>query len=91
MIWNERRFIRENGHLEGIPVGEQIEDQGLDLARMDALQMKKIEQAYQYLFIFREKYRNLKEDNEQLRQRLKVVEKRLKELEKRVDNDKTGE
>lgn len=52
-------FIDENGHLPDIPSAEVVEEEGIDVAEMDARLLQKIEELTLYLIA-------LKKENEQL-------------------------
>ncbi len=61
-------FIEENGHLPGVPSAEQVVSEGLDLAKMDALLLEKIEEMTLYMI-------ELKKENEELRREMEGLKK----------------
>lgn len=48
-IQQVENFIKENGHLRGMPSAKQIESEGLDLGMMNKLLMQKIEELTLYI------------------------------------------
>jgi len=42
-------FISENKHLPGVPSAETVVKDGLDMAKTDAMLLKKLEEAYLYI------------------------------------------
>lgn len=62
-------FVNENCHLPGLPSAEEVVQNGVDLAKMDALLLEKIEELTLYLI-------DLKKENESLRKELEDLKKR---------------
>lgn len=60
-------FINNNGHLPGVPTAEEVNVNGLKLAEMNALLLKKVEELTLYLI-------DLKKDNEILQKRVGEIE-----------------
>lgn len=56
-------FIKTNKHLPNVPSGDQIEEEGLDLAEMAAIQMEKIEELTLYIIKMNKEIELLKADN----------------------------
>jgi predicted acyltransferase (DUF342 family) len=56
-------FIKENGHLPGVPSAQDVVTQGIDVAKMDALLLEKIEELTLYIL-------TLKKENETMRKEL---------------------
>ncbi len=69
----EEKYVNENGHLQGIPSGKEIEKNGIDLAEISSLKMRKIEQAYLYLFAMNKELKELRKENKQLKQEIKKL------------------
>ena len=61
------RFIQANGHLPDVPSAADVQAEGLDLGRMDALLLKKVEELTLYLL-------ELKKENEALQGRVRQLE-----------------
>ena len=95
----EEEYVDSNSHLDGIPSGELIEQDGLDLTEMSSMQMRKIEQVFMYLFKFRNVINELKaiifklkkensafkKDNRELREDYSDLLKRVEALEEKVE------
>ncbi|MBW7871521.1 MAG: hypothetical protein H3C39_10740 [Flavobacteriia bacterium] len=77
-IENLREFIESNRHLPGIPKAEQLVDEGIDVAEMDASLLRKIEELTLYNIELYYENKRLKEDilNQQII---------LEDLIKRID------
>jgi len=60
-------FISENGHLPGVPSGEEIQKDGLDIGEMQKIQMEKIEELYLHVIELEKKINSLSQDNQDLR------------------------
>ncbi|MEN7550450.1 hypothetical protein AAG747_21200 [Rapidithrix thailandica] len=68
-------FVRENRHLPEIPSAKEVEQNGIDVAEMDAKLLQKVEELTLYLIeqnkkmeIFEKTVKSLQEENRQLRQ-----------------------
>jgi len=68
-------FIKENKHLPEVPSAEQVGEQGIDLAKMDAVLLQKIEELTLYMI-------DMKKENQQLAEKNAELEKLVKELVK---------
>lgn len=62
-----KAYIAENGHLPNVPSTAEVTENGVNLAKTDAILLEKIEELTLYIL-------QLKEKNEQLEARLKVLE-----------------
>ncbi|MBW8050986.1 MAG: hypothetical protein FVQ77_11745 [Cytophagales bacterium] len=84
----EEKFKDKNGHLKGVKSGKIIEKEGINLAEMDATQMRLIERVFLYLFKFNKVVQELKRENKELKEELKKkdreFEKRISALEKKL-------
>ncbi len=60
------QFIKENNHLPGVPKGEKVETEGLNLGEMQAKQMEKIEELTLYIIAQNKQMEKLMERLEQL-------------------------
>lgn len=80
-IENLREFIEINRHLPGIPKAEQLVDEGIDVAKMDAGLLRKIEELTLYNIELYYENKRLKEDllNQQII--LEDLMKRIVQLE----------
>ncbi|MBK6904523.1 MAG: hypothetical protein IPH04_17405 [Saprospirales bacterium] len=61
-------FIEENGHLPGVPSAGQVVSEGVDVAKMDALLLEKIEELTLYMI-------EMKKENEELRKEVEGLKK----------------
>ncbi len=57
------KFIDENNHLPNIPSAQELVNEGLDLGKMQALQMEKIEELTLYLIKIKKEIEVLKKEN----------------------------
>lgn len=71
---NVKEYTVLNKHLPGIPTAKELENEnyGLDVAKMQGLQMQKIEEIYLYLFEMKKEIDSLKAENENLKQQIKL-------------------
>ncbi len=67
-----KSYIETNRHLPGIPSAQEIEKEafGLDIAKMQGLQMQKIEDIYLYLIEMKKEINTLKQENEELKKQI---------------------
>lgn len=68
-------FIKEHGHLPGIPSAEQMVEQGLDVVRTDAMLLEKIEELTLYMIATNERVVEVEAENARLRDLLKRMER----------------
>ncbi|WP_421876444.1 hypothetical protein [Marinoscillum sp.] len=68
------QHINEKGHLPEIPSEAEVKENGINLGEMDAKLLQKIEELTLYLIEQNKEIKQLKEQNNQLSERLKVVE-----------------
>jgi hypothetical protein len=61
------RYIKENKHLPEIPSAREIRKDGIDVATMDAMLLKKIEEITLYMIEMKKEIDVLKEENQQLK------------------------
>ncbi|MBL0330152.1 MAG: hypothetical protein IPP64_12215 [Bacteroidetes bacterium] len=61
-------FINTNGHLPNVPSAEQVKESGIDLAKMDAKLLEKIEELTLYMIA-------LKKENEAIKLELEILKK----------------
>lgn len=64
------QFIQQHGHLPGVPSAQEVVEQGIDVAAMDAKLLEKIEELTLYML-------QLKKENEALRKELETVKKSI--------------
>jgi len=67
-------YIEEYNHLPGIPSAEEIKENGLSIAEMMAKQMQKIEELTLYLIELKEENEELKNKNDEFEKRFAVLE-----------------
>jgi predicted acyltransferase (DUF342 family) len=60
-------FIHQNRHLPDVPSAEQVVANGVDVAKMDALLLQKIEELTLYLIDLKKENESLKKDVEELK------------------------
>lgn len=63
-------YIKENKHLPNVPSSQEIEENGLDIAEMQAKQMEKIEEITLHLIAMDKKIQALEKENAELRKSL---------------------
>lgn len=68
-------FINANGHLPEVPSENQVKDDGINLAEMNATLLKKIEEITLYVIELNKKVNNLEEQNVELKNRLEKENK----------------
>ena len=66
-------YVKKHKHLPNIPSANELnkEELGLDLAQMQGLQMEKIEEIYLHLIELNKQVKELKKENQELKQLLK--------------------
>ena len=69
------QFIAKNGHLPDIPSEEEVYKKGIEVGKMNALLLQKIEELTLYLIDVDKELRSLKEENEIMRGELKRIER----------------
>ena len=60
-------FIKKNQHLPGIPSADEVVAEGIDLGKMDAKLLSKIEELTLYMIEMNKKIEKLEKDNESLK------------------------
>ena len=75
-LFQDEEFVNLYGHLNGIPLGKEVETNGIDFGQMSSMQMRKIERIYKYAFL-------LRKENEILKNKYSDLEKRIESLEKK--------
>ena len=66
-------FVTENKHLPKVPSAEEMVENGLDVAKMDAKLLEKIEEAYLYIIDLNKKVDALANENESLKTSLQSI------------------
>lgn len=61
------KFIKTNKHLPNVPSADELAKDGLDLGKMQALQMEKIEELTLYMIEMKKEIETLKKENEVLK------------------------
>ncbi|QJW92390.1 bZIP transcription factor [Spirosoma taeanense] len=64
------RYVKANQHLPGVPSAEQVVQEGVDMARMDAKLLEKIEELTLYVVQINKKVEQLASENRALKRRL---------------------
>jgi len=65
------QHIQQKGHLPGIPSAQQVVEEGVDLGKMNAKLLEKVEELTLYLIEQQKQIQQLKAENEAIRQQLK--------------------
>jgi hypothetical protein len=65
------KFYKKNKHLPEIPTAKEVAENGVDLAEMNVLLLKKVEELTLYVVDQQHKYEQLKKDMESLKSNLK--------------------
>lgn len=60
-LFEVEKFIKENSHLPDVPSEKEINEQGFDMAKMDGLLLKKIEELTLYVIQQQKEIENLKQ------------------------------
>ncbi len=63
-------FIKEHGHLPGVPSAAQMVESGLDVVKTDAMLMEKIEVITLHLIAMEKQIQGLQQENLDLQRRL---------------------
>jgi hypothetical protein len=66
-IQDLKKYIDENGHLPNVPSARTIEENGIDLEKINVVLLEKIEEMSLYLIQMEERMKKLEEENERLR------------------------
>ncbi|GAB6096181.1 hypothetical protein JCM14469_24340 [Desulfatiferula olefinivorans] len=67
-------FINENKHLPEVPPADEIQKNGLNMADMMAIQMKKIEELTLHMIEQEKRVMTMKKENDELKSRLIALE-----------------
>lgn len=65
-------YIQQHGHLPGVPSAEEVVQEGIDVAKMDAKLLEKIEELTLYLIEVKKENAMLKEQNAEILKRLRT-------------------
>jgi hypothetical protein len=69
------RFIKDNKHLPDIEAAEEMEENGLELGKMDMKLLQKIEELTLYMIDFKKEMDKMKEENQKLKDKIIELEK----------------
>jgi hypothetical protein len=72
-LYEVEHFIKQNHHLPEVPSAEEIEKEGIDVAQMDAMLLKKIEELTLYMIEQNKKLEELKKENEDLKKSISHI------------------
>ena len=67
------RYINQEKHLPGIPSAKEVVREGVDVGKMDARLLEKVEEMTLYLINIQKEVNALRQENQLLRQELKTV------------------
>jgi hypothetical protein len=66
------QHIKQKGHLPGVPSAAEVVEQGVDMAKMDAKLLEKIEELTLYMINMEKRMNSLQQENASLKQELKA-------------------
>jgi hypothetical protein len=66
------QHIKEKGHLPGVPSAAEVVEQGVDMAKMDAKLLEKIEELTLHMINMEKRMNSLQQENASLKQELKA-------------------
>jgi len=69
------QHIQRHGHLPGVPSAQDVVKEGIDMAKMDAKLLEKIEETTLYLLQLKKEVDQLRDENRQLRQEINQLKK----------------
>ena len=69
------QYVKEHQHLPGVPSAQEVVKEGVDMVRMDAKLLEKIEETTLYLLQLKKEVEQLREENRQLRQEVNQLKK----------------
>lgn len=69
------KYIKENGHLPGVPDGQSVAKEGIDVGEMNAILLEKIEELTLYLIQANENIEEIKQKNRDLESMIKDANK----------------
>jgi hypothetical protein len=84
-------YIDKNNRLPGIPSEKEIQQNGFEMAEMDAMLLQKIEELTLYMIDLKKENTKLKQQNEKLKnqtQKIETVMQKLEKLEQQVKEEK---
>ena len=67
-------YVKQKGHLPGVPDAEEVKKEGLSVGEITNIQMQKIEELVLYVLQLKEQNERLKEQNERLDKRVELLE-----------------
>ncbi len=68
-------FINKNSHLPNVPSAEEVGKNGIDVAKMDATLLQKIEEMTLYLIEINKKLGKVEEENKALKNEIEILKK----------------
>ena len=74
------RFIKSHGHLPGVPSAAQVVAEGVDMAKMDATLLQKIEELTLYMVDMKKEVNAMRQENVKLRQKNNTIERQIKQI-----------
>ncbi len=69
------KYVKENGHLPDIQSAKEMEENGLELGKMDMKLLQKIEELTLYIIDFKKEMDKMKAENQKLKERIVELEK----------------
>lgn len=82
------KHIKEKGHLPNIPSAKEVEEQGINVADMDAKLLEKIEELTLYSIEQNKRIQKLESENKTLKFQSEELEQLKKEVQKLITNHK---
>ncbi len=79
-IKDVEKFINEKGHLEDVPTAVDVKKDGIDVAKMDAIILKKIEENTLYIIGLNNEIECLKKENNELKSETEELKMEVRRL-----------
>ncbi|WP_460945862.1 TMF family protein [Spirosoma daeguense] len=76
------KFIQANKHLPGVPSASEVVEQGIDVAKMDAKLLEKIEELTLYLINLKQEVNSLRADTNLVQEENKLLKQKLRTIVK---------
>ena len=70
-----KKYIKTHRHLPEIPSAKEVEENGVELGKMDSKLLQKIEELTLYMIDLNEEIKNLKNENIKLNEKIKNLNK----------------
>lgn len=74
-LYEVEQFVEKNKHLPDIESAEEMEQNGLELGKMDIKLLRKIEELTRYMIEFKKEMDNVKEENWKLKEQIEALKR----------------